>query len=162
MVKVVLINKYIVLKLQENKVESLEADFEQSQSDLRLAFKRISDLPGSHGGWNGFWSGFWIRQVITKKSWWTNHLENLYCQNSITVNELFLVCSEGEFRGDSDTDSSLDMPAYLVNHRSSGSSRRTTGNFGRSSTSSGDTSLQTKHTSNGHDSSLVSQSGVYS
>ena len=44
MVKVVLINKYLVLKLQENKVESLEADFEQSQSDLRLAFKRISDL----------------------------------------------------------------------------------------------------------------------
>ena len=44
MVKVVLINKYFVLKLQENKVESLEADFEQSQSDLRLAFKRISDL----------------------------------------------------------------------------------------------------------------------
>ena len=26
------------------KVESLEADFEQSQADLRLAFKRIADL----------------------------------------------------------------------------------------------------------------------
>ncbi len=25
-------------------MESVEADFEQSQSDLRLAFKRISDL----------------------------------------------------------------------------------------------------------------------
>lgn len=29
---------------QENRVGELEADYEQSQSDLKLAFKRISDL----------------------------------------------------------------------------------------------------------------------
>lgn len=30
--------------LQENKVAELESDFEQNQSDLKLAFKRIADL----------------------------------------------------------------------------------------------------------------------
>ncbi len=34
----------VIFVFQENKVESLESDFEQSQSDLRLAFKRIADL----------------------------------------------------------------------------------------------------------------------
>jgi hypothetical protein len=30
--------------LQESKVSELDADFVQNQSDLKLAFKRISDL----------------------------------------------------------------------------------------------------------------------
>ena len=35
---------FFVFFFKEKKVESVEADFEQSQSDLRLAFKRIADL----------------------------------------------------------------------------------------------------------------------
>ena len=34
----------MTLCLQEVKVHSLESDYEQGQSDLRLAFKRIADL----------------------------------------------------------------------------------------------------------------------
>ena len=33
-----------ISKLQESRVNELEADYEQSQSDLKLAFKRIADL----------------------------------------------------------------------------------------------------------------------
>jgi hypothetical protein len=33
-----------VFIFQENKVAELEGDFEQNQSDLKLAFKRIADL----------------------------------------------------------------------------------------------------------------------
>ena len=49
------------------------------------------------------------------------------------------------------------MPSFLVNHKSSGHSRRATGNVPKSTTSGGDTSMQGKHASNGHDSSLVEQ-----
>lgn len=35
---------HICYVLQENRVAELEADYEQNQSDLKLAFKRIADL----------------------------------------------------------------------------------------------------------------------
>jgi hypothetical protein len=34
----------VLFSLQEMRLESLDLDFEQSQSDLKLAFKRIADL----------------------------------------------------------------------------------------------------------------------
>lgn len=36
--------EFCVGVFKENKVAELEADFEQNQSDLKLAFKRIADL----------------------------------------------------------------------------------------------------------------------
>jgi len=34
----------VVVLLKEKKVEALESDYDQSQNDLQLAFKRIADL----------------------------------------------------------------------------------------------------------------------